>query len=295
MSAKVSAFIILLWPGGSRARAIAASARRRQAAGEKLAAVAQPVLIDAVADAVGYVPFDRDAERGEPAGGMEQRLRRDEIVAVAVHEQYRRARLDLGRELFRIGIGWERQQSGIADDRERRRRAAQPHMQRHHGALAEADERERRGRQIAALELGVEEACEDGRRLVDAGPAFIGVAEGEREPLPANRRLAAGLRGVRGDEGRLRQEPLPRPADVDEVVAVGAVAVQEHDELARRTRARLEPRTVEFSHCPPPPGSARRRAAWLRDSRTRACRRPRRAMAAMTRRAAPSLSRSGAP
>src|SRR5437660_531317 len=134
-------------------------------------------------------------------------------------------------------------------------------MQRHHRALAEADERERRGRQIAALELGVEEAREDGGGLVDTGPAFIWVAEGEREPLPANRRLAAGLRGVRGDEGCLGQESLPRPADVDEVVAVGAVAVQEHDELARRSRARLEPRTVEFSHCPPPLGSARRRAA----------------------------------
>src|SRR5262249_3486119 len=64
----------------SRACAIAASARRCQAAGEKLAAVAQSVLIDAVADAVGHVPFDRDAERGEPARGVEQRLRGDEIV-----------------------------------------------------------------------------------------------------------------------------------------------------------------------------------------------------------------------
>src|SRR4029077_17061900 len=137
-------------------------------------------------------------------------LRRDQVVAVAVHEEYRRARPYLRRALFPICIRRERQQSGIADDRERRRRAAQPHMQRHHRALAEADERERRRRQIAALELGVEEACEDGGGLVDTGPAFIWVAEGERKPLPANRRLAAGLRGVRGDEGCLRQESLPR-------------------------------------------------------------------------------------
>src|SRR5262249_9629970 len=149
-------------------------------------------------------------------------------------------------------------------------------------------------RQIAALELGVEKAREDGRGLVDAGPAFIGITEGEREPLSANRRLAAGLGGMRGDEGRLGQEPLPRPADVNEVVTVGAVAVQEHDKLSRRTRARLEPWTVELSHWSPSPGSARRRAAWPYGSRTRACRRPRHAMAAMTRRAAPSLSRSGA-
>src|SRR5262245_36064824 len=155
MSAKVSASNIRLW---ARDRAHArSSARRCQAAGEKLAAVAQSVLIDAVADAVGHVPFDRDAERGEPARGVEQRLRGDEIVAVAVDEQHRRTRLDLGRELLRIDVGRDRQQSGIADDCERHRRAAQPYMQRHHRALAEADERERRGREIAALELGVEE------------------------------------------------------------------------------------------------------------------------------------------
>src|SRR5262249_51843955 len=170
----------------------------------------------------------------------------------------------------------------------------EPYMQRHHRALAEADERERRGREIAALELGVEEGRKHGRCLVDAGPAFIGIAEGEREPLSARRRLAAGLRGMRGDEGRLRQQPLPRAADIDEVIAVGAVAVQEHDELARRTRARLEPRTVALSHCSPSPGSARRRAAWPCGSRTRAYTQPRRAMGATIRRAAPSLSRSGA-
>ena len=49
------------------------------------------------------------------------------------------------------------------------------------------------------------------------------------------------------DEGGMRQQPLPGAADLDEVVTVGAVAVQEHHQLARRSRARLEPRTVELS------------------------------------------------
>src|SRR5262249_55818436 len=100
---------------------------------------------------------------------------------------------------------------GIADDCERRRRAAQPYMQRHHRALAEADERERRGREIAALELGVEEGRQHGRRLVDSAPAFIGIAEGEREPLPADRRLAAGLRGQGGGGGPPRAPPPATP------------------------------------------------------------------------------------
>src|SRR5438034_8081207 len=168
-------------------------------------------------------------------------------------------------------------------------------MQGHHRALAKADERERRGRQIAALELGVEEARENRRRLVDAGPAFIRIAEGEREPLPADRRLGAGLWRVRGDERGVRQQALPGAADVDEVVAVGAIAVQKHDELARRARARFEPRTIELRHCLSSPKLARRRAAWPRDNRPRAWRPPLRAMGAKIRRAAPSPSRSGAP
>jgi hypothetical protein len=45
----------------------------------------------------------------------------------------------------------------------------------------------------------------------------------------------------------LRQILLPGAADLDEVVAVGAIAVQEHDKLARGPGARREPRTVEFN------------------------------------------------
>src|SRR5262249_12425305 len=172
--------------------------------------------------------------------------------------------------------------------------AAQPDMQRQHRALTKADERKRRRRKIAPLELGVQEAREDGRGFVNTVPALIGIAEGEREPLPADRRLSAGLRRVRGDECGLRQETLPSAADLDEVVAVGAIAVQEHDELARGSRARLEPRTIELIHCSPPPASARRRAAWPRDNRPRACRLRPRATGAKLRRALPSLSRSAA-
>src|SRR5262249_6889951 len=188
------------------------------------------------------------------------------------------------------------QQPGIADDRERRRGAPQPHMQRHHGALAESDERERGGGQVAALELGVEKALEHWRRLVGTGPALVGIAKGERKPLPANRGLAAGLGRRRRDEPGLRQQILPRPPDIDEVVAVGAVAVQEYDELARRARARLEPRSIELSHWPsaPSPQSARRRAAWPSGNSSTACRRQRRATAATLPRAVPSPCLSGA-
>ena len=53
---------------------------------------------------------------------------------------------------------------------------------------------------------------------------------------------AARLRRVRRDERRLRQVLLPGAADVDEIVAVGAVAVQEHDKLLRARRSAVESR-----------------------------------------------------
>ena len=63
------------------------------------------------------------------------------------------------------------------------------------------------GGKVAALELGIEEALEHRRRLVDADPALVRIAEGEREPLLADRRLAAGLRRMRGDERRVGSSP----------------------------------------------------------------------------------------
>jgi hypothetical protein len=52
---------------------------------------------------------------------------------------------------------------------------------------------------------------------------------------------------MRRNEGGIRQQLLPGAADVDQVVAVGAIAVEEDDELLGRTGARLEPRSIEFN------------------------------------------------
>ena len=52
---------------------------------------------------------------------------------------------------------------------------------------------------------------------------------------------------MRRHEGGLRQQLLPGATDLDEVVAVGAIAMQENDKLSRRAGAWIEPRTVEFS------------------------------------------------
>src|SRR5439155_23646711 len=137
--------------------------------------------------------------------------------------------------------------------------------------------------------------------LVHAGPAFVGRTREQRKPLLSGPGLRANLGRMRRHERSLRKEPLPGAADVDQVVAVGAIAMQEHDELARGvTRARFEPRAVELSghfasarDCRSSRlAAARPRAAWPRDSTSTTCRRRRRATAAMPRRAVPSPWRS---
>src|ERR1700674_1018072 len=121
-------------------------------------------------------------------------------------------------------------------------------MEGHHRALAEADQRQRVAAEPMPPHLGVEKPLKPGRGGIDAAPALLRIADGEPEPLPPGRRFGAGLGRVRGDECRLRQQRLPRAADLDQIVAVGAIAVQEYDELPRGTlRTRSQPRTVERS------------------------------------------------
>ena len=86
------------------------------------------------------------------------------------------------------------------------------------------------GGSLRRVQFGIEEGVERRARPVDAAPALVRIAEGQRKPLPPDRRLAAGLRRMRRDERGVRQQRLPGAADVDQVVAVGAVAVQEHDQ-----------------------------------------------------------------
>ena len=70
------------------------------------------------------------------------------------------------------------------------------------------------------------------------------LAEATARLIAADRRLAARLRRVRRGESGVRQILLPGAADIDQVVAVGAIAVQEHDELLRCAGTRRKPRAV---------------------------------------------------
>ncbi len=95
-----------------------------------------------------------------------------------------------------------------------------------------------------ALELGVEKGIEQGRARFDAAQQSVRPPVAEREPLAAEGRHVAGLRPVRRDEGGMRQALGEDGGQADQVLAIGADAMQQHDQLARRTG---EPRRLARS------------------------------------------------
>src|SRR6266436_153292 len=149
-----------------------------------------------------------------------------------MYQQDWRAHLDVARH--RLGFGAVRQyeQPRISDDRGGPFGTPQPHMKRHHAALAESNQGQRAASQVAALEFLANKVLEGLGGLVDAGPTLVLVPESERKPLPPGRRLTARLGRVRRHEGGVRQEILPGASEFDEIVAVGAITMEEDDELA---------------------------------------------------------------
>src|ERR1700730_12805747 len=120
-------------------------------------------------------------------------------------------------------------------------------MQRHHGALAESHQGKRAPRQVVALELLADKVLQDRGCLVDADPTLVLVFESQGKPLPAGRRLGAGLGRMGGNEGGVRQKVLPRAPQLNQIIAVGAVTMEKDDKLTRWSAgARPKPRPSEF-------------------------------------------------
>ena len=119
-------------------------------------------------------------------------------------------------------------------------------MQRHHGALREADQRQTRIVKPGALKLRIEEGVED-----RGGPAHT-LDHGLRgpilktEPLEAHRRHVAWLRRVRGNKRGTRENLGQLRRKREQIVAVGPKTVQQNDERrARLAGCRKHPRPID--------------------------------------------------
>jgi hypothetical protein len=191
------------------------------------------VRVDPVTDPFRNVPLHGQPRPRELLAGDEHRVHGNDRVNIAMNEQ------DRGRRGL---VVWQcldrRQRAGIAHDRGRRGPSLETDAERQHRALAETDERKRARSEVMPFELGIEKGIERGRGLRDAADELAGVAEGEVEPLPAHGRGTARLGRMGRDEGGMGQELRPFAPEADQVVPVGAVAMQEDDELARRAACR---------------------------------------------------------
>ena len=135
----------------------------------KRAAWDRPV-VDAVADALGDVHADLHAILAQHLRGALGQHVRQHLVAVAVHQQHGRPRLDLGAQHIR-----PRQHAGKADDSGQRRGAAQADMQRHHRALGEAHQTGLGLVEAVLRHLLVEERVDEGCGRAHAGRAELRV------------------------------------------------------------------------------------------------------------------------
>ena len=163
---------------------------------------------------------------GEVFGGDEHRVRRDHLVVRAVREQDRR-RPPAARRGARGRPACRRSRRSPAGDRRRRRPTCSaiivPWLKPTSASLSSV-------RPWLASSAS-RKASSTGCALLTPSQRSSGSRDGEPEPLPAHRRLRAGLGRVGRDEGGVGQQGLPLPADLDQVLAVGAVAVQQHDKL----------------------------------------------------------------
>jgi hypothetical protein len=190
-------------------------------------AVRQAGLVDPVADALGDVHADLDAVLLQRVRGALGQDGRQHLVAVAMDQQHRRLRPDLRRQ--RLGRG---QHAGEADDAGQRPGAAQPDMQRHHGALAEADHDGLRFVEPILRHRVVEELLGEGRGRAHARRRDLGIEARDAEPLEAHRIALARVRRVGRVEHRVGHQRRQHGREADQVVAVGAVAVQQDHEMA---------------------------------------------------------------
>jgi hypothetical protein len=115
-------------------------------------------------------------------------------------------------------------------------------MEGHHRALAEAEQHHLFGQQILVHHQRVEKGVEVGGGCHQAALGlFLGraVDPRDREPLQAEGHAGDALGGVGGDEQSIGKMLGQRIGEAEEVVAIGAVAVQEHHRRARLSRLRV--------------------------------------------------------
>ena len=199
--------------------------------------MAQALLVDPVAESGRHVPFGRNFQAGEATGRQGQGLRRDEVVAVAMDEEDRRPRLDFAR---RPPPARPRRAARTAPNSRRSRPARIGRRSPTCSAimvpwLKPTSASAHSGRLWRLSSSSMKRSSTGAALLTPIQRSFGSrkVSENHWRPVGA----CAHRSGACGDTKAASGSRAARPAPIDEVVAVGAIAVEKDDELARRSRS----------------------------------------------------------
>lgn len=182
--------------------------------------------IDRVRHPGTHRPLHRDPGGLQRRDGCIHRLHRNHLVSIAMDQEDRRPAARLPGQ----PVGAE-QRSRVAQHSGNRALPAQRDVQCGHGALGEPDQRQLVIAQPIRFELGVEEGVNNRRDRLDAEQQGFRSPVAQREPLVAERRHVARLRRIGRDERGTGQPRGQSRRELDQIIAVGADAVQQHDQL----------------------------------------------------------------
>ena len=185
----------------------------------------QPAAINAVRGAEREVILAADFRFAQSVGGGEDGIDGDHVITVAMHQKNRRLAGGLCQML------WSYQNAGIAENRRRRCCAAKADMQGHHRALAEADQRQTVMVEAQSIKLRIEKRVERRPCSRHPAPTLGRIAHRERKPLSAHWRHAARLWRVRRYKDGIGEPVLPLLAQLNQIIAVRAIAMEKHHEV----------------------------------------------------------------
>src|SRR5262249_7074177 len=126
--------------------------------------------------------------------------------------------------------------------------APQADVQRHHGALTEADEGQPLRTEPKAGKLAVKKALHYRPGGFHAARVFLPIAPRQGEPLEAAEHAGDRLRRVGGEEGRVGQPLLPAGGQLDEILAVGAIPMQQDYQRSGSTPPGFDAWTLQLTH-----------------------------------------------
>ncbi len=188
--------------------------------------------IDAVSGALADMPLDGYVVPAERVHGAVQHGEGNNLVGIAVTQEDRRSADDLPAKTLFLD-----QHAGKSRHGSDRLPSTQRHVERHHATLAESQKGKRPVVKAEAFEFRIDPGVDHVAGPVDSLPCAFGVLLHQGVPLATGRVLVTTVGSIGAADPGLGKGRLQGPGKTDQVIAVRAPAMQQHDKLACFTPA----------------------------------------------------------